>query len=84
MLRNPASNSLPYANLEVVDDFIVRIFRGAQDELVTIEDVDKTGITLHQLGRKIDNVREHLMEGIGGRHAAADFMQDLKIKVAVQ
>ena len=81
MLGDPSRNSLPYAELQAIDYFRMRVFGCAKDQFVAFEHVDKAGITLYKGSGKFNNASKNLMKAIGGVQADGDFMKDINMRV---
>ena len=75
MLGNPTGDALPHLHFQAVDDFGMRIFRGAEDQFFGFEDVNEAGVTFYDGTDEIDDALQDFVKRIGSRHAAANLME---------
>jgi hypothetical protein len=82
---DPPGDTVADLKLEAIHDLGVRIFGGAEDELVFFENIDEAGIKFGDDGDEVDYFAENFMERIGGGEAAANFVEKVHLPgVAVQ
>ena len=84
MFGHPAGDALADAQLQPIDDVRMRRLRRAQDEVVAVEDIDETGVARDDARHEVDDAREHGVQRIGGRDAAADFVQKVDVVAHVR
>src|SRR5271163_4698737 len=75
MFRNPARDALSHAEFEAVDNIRMRVLRSAQYEMVTFENIDEAGITLHQRRGEFHHPVKHVMKATSRRQAATNFVE---------
>src|SRR6266852_7061813 len=61
----------------------MRILRGLQHQLVALQNVDETGIRVHNCYSKIYDSPQHSPQRTGGSHPAPDFVQEIQWRVLV-
>ena len=79
LLSHPARHALSHINLHPVHHVLVRIFRGAQHQLVFLQNVDEAGIAAHRRRHHVEHPLQHFMERVGRRHPAADIVQQIDV-----
>lgn len=75
MLSHPARDTLPNADLDLVDRIGVRVLRRTQYQVVAFEDVHEAGVALDDVAQQLDNASEHGLQRVGGGQAAADLVK---------
>jgi len=75
MFRHPSRNALPHAQFQAVDNFFVRVFGGAQNQLVAFENINQAGIALHQRSGKFNNAVQYIVKSIRRTEANTDFVE---------
>src|SRR5271156_842064 len=77
VFRDPAGDALADAEFEAVENFLVRIFGGAQDELFVFLDVNEAGVAFHQGYGELEDALEYFVERVlaGGGDAAAQVVE---------
>jgi len=81
VLGDPSGDALADLELEAVEDFGVRILRGAEDKFFAFQYIDKTGIALDQGGSELYDAVQDFVEWVGGGHAAAEFVKEIYLYV---
>jgi hypothetical protein len=85
VFSNPSGDAVSDLKLEAIHDFGVRIFGGAEDEFVFLEDIDEAGIEFGDDGDEVDHFAKDFVKRIGGGEAAADFVEKIHLPgVAIQ
>ncbi len=81
MLGDPSGDALAHPQLEPVEQFVVGVFGGSQDQILPCEDVYKAGITLNHFYCKIQNAIERLMKAVSRGDAADSVVQNIYMRV---
>jgi hypothetical protein len=75
MFRDPSCDSLPHAELQAIDNIRMGILGGAQNEIVSFENINQARVALHQSGSKLDDAAKNFVKSVGSVEANADFME---------
>src|SRR6266446_490475 len=59
----------------------MRILRGLQHQLIALQNVDETGIRVHNGCSKIYDSPQYSPQRTGGSHPAPDFVQEIQWRV---
>src|SRR5258708_20416302 len=70
VLGHPSSNALAHAQLQPVEQFLVRIFGSSQDQIIPCEHIDKTGVTFDHFYCEIQNTIKRLVKAISSGDTA--------------
>jgi hypothetical protein len=84
VFRDLSADTLTDSQLEAVNDFVVRVLRSAQGEVIPFADINEAGVASHHRGSKFDDSLEVLVKRIVGSNAAAYIVQEINIDVIVQ
>src|SRR6202162_1054948 len=81
VLGDPPRDALTQAKLQPIDQLLMRVHRSPQDEFISLEDVDKAGIAVHDGRNDLYDEFENHVNGIGCRNALPDLMQEIDLRM---
>src|SRR2546430_16192222 len=78
---NPTGNSLPGLHSDLADQARMRIFRGAQYQIIAalIQQIYQACVTARDVNNKIDDLSEYLIQIESLTYGLADLVQDPKL-----
>jgi len=81
MLSNPSGNSLPDAQFQTVDYFLVGILGCAKNQFVIFEDIQEAGVTFYEGRSKIHDTGQNLMKSLSRAEPHRDFMKYINMRI---
>ena len=77
MFCDPSSNALADAEFQAVEQLLMWIFRGTQNQVLVFQNIDETGIAFDDFNRKVQNPVKRLMKTISAGYMADGLVQDI-------
>lgn len=81
VLGDPSRDSLPYSQLQAIDDIRMRVLGSAKDEFIAFGHIDEAGVTLYEGRRELDDTSKNFMKTIGGAKPDGDVMEHIDVRI---